>query len=165
MDESFGRTDIHIQTPLSAHTGTPISCLPQRVERTSCTTLISKPVIFSESTFPRFSKTMLTLSMLKHWPSSYQDYGQLDQALLVLSNISHNLLAQQSPEAQSTFDFSLAEDRNTEGKFPSCPTRLWSHTPTDTGQIGALARIQTIALRVQSSKPRTSALLKDDGSS
>lgn len=95
-----------------------------------------------------FLKDYADLEHAKTLASSYQDYGQLDQALLVLSNISHNLLSQQSPEAQAAFDFSLAETETQRGNFRSARQALEPYT-NRTGQIGALARIQTITLRVR----------------
>jgi tetratricopeptide (TPR) repeat protein len=97
---------------------------------------------------PAFLKDYADLEQAKTLAASYQDHGQLNLALLVLTNISHNLLAQQSPEARAEFDFSLAEAQTQEGNFLAARQSLEPYTQ-QSGRIGALARIHTIVLRIQ----------------
>lgn len=97
---------------------------------------------------PSFLKDYANLDDAKTLAASYQDQGQLDQALLVLTNISHNLLAQQSPETRAEFDFSLAETQTQEGNFLAARQLLEPYT-RQSGRIGALAKIYTIVLGVQ----------------
>ena len=80
--------------------------------------------------------------------ASYQDTGRPDQALLVLTNISRNLLGKLSPEAQADFDFSLAEAYAQEHNFVAARRAITRHQ-TQGGQIGALASIFNMTLRVQ----------------
>ncbi|MBA3966219.1 MAG: PD40 domain-containing protein, partial [Nitrospirales bacterium] len=97
---------------------------------------------------PAFLKDYAYLDHAKTLAITYQDHGHLDQALLVLSNISQNLLAQQLPEVRAEFDFSLAETQTQEGNFLAARQSLepYTHQP---GRTGALARIHTIVLRIQ----------------
>ena len=97
---------------------------------------------------PAFLKDYADLDHAKTLATTYQDHGQLDQALLVLSNISQNLLAQQPLEVQAEFDFSLAETQTQEGNFLAARQSLEPYT-NQPGRIGALARIYTIVLRIQ----------------
>lgn len=97
---------------------------------------------------PAFLRDYVDLDRAKSLAASYQDHGQLDLALLVLGNISHNLLAQQPPDARAEFDFSLAEAQTQEGNFPAARESLEPYT-RQPGRTGALARIYTIVLRVQ----------------
>ncbi|MEO6423039.1 MAG: hypothetical protein ABIR84_10270, partial [Candidatus Nitrotoga sp.] len=50
---------------------------------------------------PAFLKDYTNLDQAKTLATTYQDLGQSDLALLVLTNISHNLLAQQSSDARA----------------------------------------------------------------
>ncbi|HSF10386.1 MAG TPA: CHAT domain-containing protein [Nitrospirales bacterium] len=97
---------------------------------------------------PAFLRDYVDLDHAKSLAASYQDHGQLDLALLVLGNISHNLLAQQPPDARAEFDFSLAEAQTQEGNFLAARESLEPYT-RQPGRTGALARIYTIVLRVQ----------------
>ncbi|MDH5574298.1 MAG: CHAT domain-containing protein [Nitrospirota bacterium] len=97
---------------------------------------------------PAFLKDYANLDQAKSLAASYQDHGQLDLALLVLTNISHNLLAQQHPEARAEFDFSLAEAQTLEGNFLAARESLEPYAQ-QSGRIGALARIHMIVLRIQ----------------
>ena len=97
---------------------------------------------------PAFLKEYANLDEAKTLATSYQDHGQLDMALLVLTNISHNLLAQQPPETRAEFDFSLAEIQTQEGNFLTARQSLDPYT-NQPGKVGALARIYTIVLGVQ----------------
>ena len=97
---------------------------------------------------PAFLKEYANLDEAKTLATSYQDHGQLDMALLVLTNISHNLLAQQPPETRAEFDFSLAEIQTQEGNFLTARQSLDPYT-NQPGKLGALARIYTIVLGVQ----------------
>jgi len=97
---------------------------------------------------PAFLQDYADLDDAKTLAASFQDHGQLDRALLVLTNISHNLLAQLSPEARAEFDFSLAETQTQEGNFLAAHQSLAPYTQ-QSGRIGALARIYTIVLRIQ----------------
>ena len=97
---------------------------------------------------PAFLKDYTDLDQAKALAASYQDQGQLDLALLVLTNISHNLLAQQPSDARAEFDFSLAEAQTQEGNFLAARQSLEPYI-NQSGRIGALARIHTIVLRIQ----------------
>ncbi|HBP90496.1 MAG TPA: hypothetical protein DD706_22740, partial [Nitrospiraceae bacterium] len=97
---------------------------------------------------PAFLNDYVSLDHAKTLAASYRDHGQLDQALLVLGNISHNLMAQQPPNARAEFDFSLSETQTQEGNFLAARQSLEPYTH-QSGRIGALARIQTISLGVQ----------------
>ena len=97
---------------------------------------------------PAFLKDYSDLDQAKTLAASYQDHGQLDLALLVLTNISHNLLAQQPSDARAEFDFSLAEAQTQEGNFLAARRSLEPYT-NQSGRIGALARIHTIVLHIQ----------------
>ncbi|WP_239236824.1 CHAT domain-containing protein [Candidatus Nitrotoga sp. BS] len=97
---------------------------------------------------PAFLKDYTNLDQAKTLVASYQDHGQMDMALLVLTNISHNLLAQQPSDARAEFDFSLAEAQTQEGNFLAARQSLEPYTK-QSGRIGALARIYTIVLNIQ----------------
>ena len=97
---------------------------------------------------PAFLKDYTNLDQAKTLAASYQDHGQLDMALLVLTNISHNLLAKQPSDARAEFDFSLAEAQTQEGNFLAARQSLEPYTK-QSGRIGALARIYTIVLNIQ----------------
>ncbi|MDH5700606.1 MAG: hypothetical protein OEZ41_11665, partial [Nitrospirota bacterium] len=97
---------------------------------------------------PAFLKDYANLDDAKTLAASYQDHAQLDLALLVLTNISHNLLAPQPPESRAEFDFSLAEAHTQEWNFLAARQSLEPYTQ-QSGRMGALARIYTIVLRIQ----------------
>ncbi|CAH1386826.1 CHAT domain-containing protein [Candidatus Nitrotoga sp. M5] len=97
---------------------------------------------------PAFLKDYSDLDHAKALAASHQDHGQLDMALLVLTNISHNLLAKQPPDARAEFDFSLAEAQTQEGNFLAARQSLQPYT-NQSGQVGALAKIHTIVLNIQ----------------
>ena len=97
---------------------------------------------------PAFLKDYADLDQAKTLAASYQDHGQLDLALLVLTNISHNLITKQPPDARAEFDFSLAEAQTQEGNFLAARQSLEPYT-NQSGRIGALARIYTTVLKIQ----------------
>ena len=97
---------------------------------------------------PAFLKDYGHFDQAKTLASSYQDTGQSDQALLVLTNMSRNLLGNLSPEAQADFDFSLAEAYVQDHDFAAARKLITRHQ-AEAGQIGALASIFNITLQVQ----------------
>ncbi|MEX2492198.1 MAG: CHAT domain-containing protein [Nitrospirales bacterium] len=97
---------------------------------------------------PAFLNDYADLDQAKALATSYQDTGRSDQALLVLTNISRNLLGTLSPEAQADFDFSLAEAYVREHNFASARQVIQRHH-TEPGRIGVLASIYDITLGLQ----------------
>ena len=109
---------------------------------------------------PSFLKDYDDVDQAKALATSFQDTGQPDQALLVLTNISRNLLSHLSPEAQADFDFSLAEVYVHEHNFSAARQAISRHH-AQPGRIGALASIYDITLRVQESALTASAAERD----
>ena len=109
---------------------------------------------------PNFLKTYANFDEATTLATSYQDTGHHDQALLVLTNISRNLLGNLSPEAQADFDFSLADAYIQEHNFSAARQTIVRHQ-AQPGRIGALASIFDISLRVQERALTVSAAERD----
>ena len=97
---------------------------------------------------PAFLNDYSSLEDAQKLASAYRDTGRLDQALLVLTNISKNLLPPNTPKERADFDFSLAEIHTQQGHFSAARKILHPYT-RETGRIGALARLHAIELEVQ----------------
>ena len=97
---------------------------------------------------PSFLKEYATLAQAQSLASSYQDTQQPNLALLVLTNISQNLLGEVTPDERAVFDFSVAETLAQEGNFLAARQIIERHTQNP-GRIGALAHIHKIVLLVQ----------------
>ena len=102
---------------------------------------------------PAFLQDYANLEQAKTLAASYQDTGHAEQALLVLTNISQNLLGQASPAEHAAFDFSIAETLALDGNFPAAQQHIQPHTH-QSGQIGALAHMHQLVFDVQA-KART----------
>ncbi len=109
---------------------------------------------------PAFLKNYDNLEQAKALATSYQDTGRPDQALLVLTNISRNLLVDLSPESQADFDFSLVDAHAQENNFEAARQVISRHH-TEPGRVGALASIYDIVLRVQERALTVSAAERD----
>ena len=109
---------------------------------------------------PKFLNDYDNLDQAKALATSYQDTGRPDEALLVLTNISRNLLSNLSPEDQADFDFSLAEAYVQDHNFAAARQAITRHQ-TQPGRIGALASIYNIILRVRENALTVSAAERD----
>ncbi|MGD9850443.1 MAG: CHAT domain-containing protein [Nitrospirales bacterium] len=97
---------------------------------------------------PAFLTDYASLEEAKKLASAYRDTGRLGQALLVLTNISKNLLRTSTLDERADFDFALAEIHTQQGRFPAARKILEPYR-TEPGRIGALAKLHTISLDVQ----------------
>ncbi len=109
---------------------------------------------------PTFLKDYDNVDQAKALAASYQDTGRHDRSLLVLTNISRNLLGNLSQKAQADFDFSLAEAYVQEHNFPAARQAISRHQ-AQPGHIGALATIYDITLRVQEKTLTVSSAERD----
>ncbi len=104
---------------------------------------------------PSFLEDYEDLDRAQNLVSLFQDTQRPDLALLVLTNISNNLLGQLSPHQRAEFDFSLAELLAEDGDFLSAQHTISPHIEQG-GRIGALSKIRQIVLRVQKDSQNTS---------
>jgi len=109
---------------------------------------------------PTFLQDYDNIEQAKVLATSYQDAGRHDQAILVLTNISRNLLSNLSAEDRAGFDFSLADAYLQEQNFAAARQVVTRHQ-TQPGRIGALASIYDMALRVQERALAVSAAERD----
>lgn len=97
---------------------------------------------------PKFLKDYASLEEAEKLAGAYRDSGQLDQAVLVLTNISHNLLRQATLDQRADFDFGLAEIHTQQGQYQTARALLTPYIQ-DPGRIAVLATIHTISLNVK----------------
>ena len=109
---------------------------------------------------PAFLTDYVSLEEAKKLASAYRDTGRLEEALLVLTNISKNLLRTSSLDERADFDFALAEIHTQQGRFPAARKILQPYLP-EPGRIGALAKLHTIALDVREQARQGSTAERD----
>ena len=109
---------------------------------------------------PAFLKDYVNFDQARALATSYQDTRQPNQAILILTNISRNLLNTLSPQAQADFDFSLAEAYAQERNYASAQQIITPHL-AQSGQIGALASILDMSLQVQKNALTVSSAERD----
>ena len=97
---------------------------------------------------PTFLQDYASFEHARALASSHQDTGRPELALLVLTNISQNLLGDVSLKERAEFDFSVAETLAQDGDFLGAQDTLASHSQQP-GQIGALAKIHKIVFHAQ----------------
>ncbi len=97
---------------------------------------------------PAFLKDYASWDQARLLATSYQDTGHPHEAILILTNISRNLLGTLSPQAQAEFDFSLAEAYVQERNFVAAQQVITPHL-AQPEPIGALASIFNLTLQVQ----------------
>ncbi|MGE0473674.1 MAG: CHAT domain-containing protein [Nitrospirales bacterium] len=109
---------------------------------------------------PAFLTDYASLEEAEKLASAYRDTGRLDQALLVLTNISKNLLRKSTLDERADFDFALAEIHTQQGRFSAARKNLEPYL-TVQGRIGALTKLYDIELDVQEQARQASAAERD----